>query len=174
MNNPIQQYYQLRSEVGQFSVKLSGVHFGHIACRKGCCECCMDLSVWPVEFYAIVEEMKAIGWPKPKLNADKECGFLDEQGGCQIYPFRPLICRTHGLPLAYWYDDTNPPGYGVMFCKKNFTGVDDIDFGSNSTLNMDTINEQLARINIVFIDENKDLSFEPTTRIELRELLTHL
>jgi len=38
---------------------------------------------------------------------------------------------------------------------------------------MDTINEQLARINIVFIEGNKVLSLEPTARIELTKLIDY-
>ena len=117
--------------------------------------------------------MKAANWPKPQLNEDKECSFLDEEGGCQIYPFRPIICRTHGLPLVYRHDDTNPPGWGVMFCEQNFHAADEIDFGPDTTLNMDNINEKLARMNIAFLEENKDLDLKQTDRIELRQLLNH-
>jgi Fe-S-cluster containining protein len=129
------------------------------------------LTVWPVEFYAILEAMKAANWPKPQLNEDQTCGYLDEEGCCQIYPFRPMICRTHGLPLVSWHEETDPPGYGVMFCEQNFTAADDIDFGSDTTLNMDTVNEKLARINIAFLEANPDLNLQPTNRIALRELL---
>ena len=27
------------------------------------------------------------------------CAFLSEAGRCTIYPARPLLCRTHGLPI---------------------------------------------------------------------------
>ena len=171
MIQAIDIYYRLREEVdGQVAV-LEKLHGKWMACRKGCCSCCLELTVWPVEFYAILEQMKAANWPKPQLNADKECGFLDEEGGCQIYPFRPIICRTHGLPLAYWQEDSHPPGYGIIFCNQNFDAAGDIGFDANNTLNMDEINEKLARVNIVFLEEHPDLDLTPTDRIELRELL---
>lgn len=166
----IQQYRELRNQVDQISEKLTLIHSEQMACQKGCCQCCMDLSVWPVEFYSIVEEMKVANWPKPRLNHAKECCFLGEKGECKIYPFRPLICRTHGLPLVYWHDDTEPPGYGVMFCQKNFINAGDLDFGPDNTLNMDTINEKLARINLDFLRERKDLNIRPASRIELSDL----
>ncbi|MHC4854927.1 MAG: hypothetical protein ACYS72_00815, partial [Planctomycetota bacterium] len=87
------------------------------------------------------------------------------------YPFRPIICRTHGLPLAYWQEDSHPPGYGIIFCNQNFDAAGDIGFDANNTLNMDEINEKLARVNIVFLEEHPDLDLTPTDRIELRELL---
>ncbi|HOK95791.1 MAG TPA: YkgJ family cysteine cluster protein [Anaerohalosphaeraceae bacterium] len=166
----VEQYIELRTQVDQITAKLALIHSARMACRKGCCQCCMDLSVWPVEFYSIVEEMKAAGWPRPQLSEDKQCCFLDEQGACQIYPFRPLICRTHGLPLVYWHDETDPAGWGVMFCKKNFKDAENIEFGPDNTLNMEVVNEKLARINLSFLGERKDLNIRPEDRIELKRL----
>jgi Fe-S-cluster containining protein len=174
MIKAIEIYYRLREEVDSKVAVLEKLHKEWMACRKGCCSCCLNLSVWPVEFYAISEQMKAAKWPKPQLNADKECGYLDEEGGCQIYPFRPMICRTHGLPLAYWQEDSHPPGYGIIFCDQNFDAAGEIGFDANNTLNMEEVNEKLARINIVFLEENPDLNLAPADRIELRELLTCL
>ena len=172
MTQAINTYYQLRDEVDRKAAELASVHAERMHCVKGCCSCCQNLSVWPVEFYSIFDELKGVGI-KPELNDDKACGFLKD-GLCSIYPFRPLICRTHGLPLAYWHDETDPPGYGVMFCEKNFQNADKIDFGPDNTLNMDEVNEKLARINIAFVEEEKEPSFEPTHRIELRRLLDYL
>ena len=174
MTSAIEQYRHLCDKVEQKGAELEKIHSAHMQCVKGCCACCMNLSVWPVEFYSIVEEMKAAGWPKPQLNEKRECGFLDEQDHCQIYPFRPIICRTHGLPLVYWHEETDPPGYGVMFCEKNFKDSDDIDFSPENTLNMDKVNEKLARLNVAFVEENQDLSLEPTTRVELAKLIDYL
>ena len=170
MNSILEIYRRLRDEVDRQAAALESVHSDWMACKKGCCVCCMNLSVWPVEFYSIVEEMKRFEWDKPQFNDDATCGFLKD-GLCAIYPFRPIICRTHGLPLVYWHDETDPPGYGVMFCEKNFQNADDIDFGPDSTLNMDEVNEKLARLNIAFVEKHQDLSLEPTTRIELRKLI---
>ena len=174
MIQAIEIYYRLRDEVESKVVALSQQHGDWIHCRKGCSACCLNLTVWPVEYYAILEAMKAVNWPQPQLNADKECGYLDAEGGCQIYPFRPIICRTHGLPLVYWHEETDPPGYGVIFCDKNFDAAHDIRFDSENTLNMDEINEKLARANIAFLEANPDLNLQPTDRIELRRLLEEL
>ncbi len=173
MNNPIEQYRQLRIQVDQKATVLESGHSDHMACQKGCCGCCLNLSVWPVEFYSILDEMKRCGWKKPAFDEAAGCGFLKD-GLCAIYPFRPVICRTHGLPLVYWHDETDPPGWGVMFCEKNFTESDDLAFGPDNTLNMDEINEKLARLNIAFIEAHPELNLMPETRIELRKLLDEL
>jgi Fe-S-cluster containining protein len=173
-HDAVRKYRQLRDEVDRKGTELEKMHADQMECQKGCCDCCMNLSVWPVEFYSILEEMKAADWPKPALNEDKKCGYLAEQGGCRIYPFRPIICRTHGLPLVYWHDETEPPDYGVMFCQHNFKAADDIPFGADNTLNMDEINEKLAQINIAFLEERQDLNLDMTTRVELKKLLDYL
>ena len=174
MIDPIQQYRQLRDEVDRKAAELETVHADWMACKKGCSGCCMNLSVWPVEFFSILAELKETGWPRPQLNLDGECVYLDAGSACQIYPFRPLICRTHGLPLVYWHEDADPPEYGVMFCEKNFKGADKVTFTAENTLNMEEANEKLARLNLAFIEENDDAELEPQTRIELRRLMDFL
>lgn len=173
MNHAIEQYRQLRDEVDGISERLSGIHAAWMQCGKGCCGCCQNLSVWPVEFYSILDEIKASGWKVPSFDEQADCGFLAD-GLCSIYPFRPMICRTHGLPLVYWHDETDPPGYGVMFCEKNFTDADDIEFTPDNIINMDEINEKLAQANVAFIEDRKELGLEPSSRIELRRLVEEL
>ncbi len=76
---------------------------GDVACRKGCADCCAPgPSVLPVEAFAIettLEQRAAtgdVGLPSP---GQERCAFLDGEGACSIYDVRPLLCRTHGLPI---------------------------------------------------------------------------
>ncbi len=169
----IQEYRRLRGEVDLTSARVSEIHAERMHCGKGCCGCCDNLSVWPVEFYSILDEIRAFEWEVPAFNEQAACGFLKE-GLCSIYPFRPMICRTHGLPLVYWHDETDPPGWGVMFCEKNFAESDDIEFTPENVINMDEVNEKLARANAAFIEERADLGLAIDSRIELRQLLEEL
>ena len=174
MNSTIEIYYRLRDEVDRKAAVLERLHADWMACKKGCSSCCLDLTVWPVEFYAILGEMKAAGLSLESINPDKPCGYLDDSDACMIYPFRPIICRTHGLPLVYWQEDHDPPEYGIVFCEKNFKAAEQIEFTAVNTLNMEEVNEKLARINLVFLDELKDPTLTPESRIELRKLLDYL
>ena len=61
-----------------------------------------------------------------------------------------------------------------MFCEKNFTESDDIEFTPENVINMDDVNEKLARANVAFIEERADLGLEIDSRIELRQLLKEL
>lgn len=166
-------YRVLRGEVDRLAGDLERTHSRQIACKKGCCDCCMNLSVWPVEFFSILDELRQDNERKVAFNEAASCGYLCEDQ-CIIYPYRPIICRTHGLPLVYWHEETNPPGYGVMFCGKNFADSDDICFGPDNTLNMDEINNKLARLNLAFVTELNEPSITPETRLELKQLLNYL
>lgn len=157
------------------SARLESIHGSQILCRQGCCDCCRNLTVWPVEFVSIAEEMKTAGAAKPEFDKEAPCGFL-KGGLCQIYPFRPLICRTHGLPIAFENDPAEPPEMSVSFCPKNFKDWEEngISFGPENTLNIDLLNQELGRIHAAFLEGSKDENLSPYTRIELKDLLNFL
>ncbi len=74
-----------------------------LVCRRGCDDCCQDdLTVFPVEAEVIrryCESLLTFDQPHPV----GKCAFLDTDGACRIYPWRPYVCRTQGLPLR-WVD----------------------------------------------------------------------
>jgi len=170
LEKAIQDYLQLRDSADQIAAELGVIHAGLLVCRKGCCQCCTNLSVFPVEFFAMVEAMKKAGWTKLHFNAAATCGYLSEKRECEIYPFRPIICRTQGLPLAFYDDDAQ--GYSVTFCPKNFAGVEpeQINFGPDSTLNLDDLNDDLFDIHLQYLAEHPELGYTEKSRIELRRL----
>ncbi|HLU68284.1 MAG TPA: YkgJ family cysteine cluster protein [Kofleriaceae bacterium] len=48
------------------------------------------------------------------------CVALEPDGRCAIYPARPIVCRSHGLPLRF---GRGPGGLPVVdACSLNFTG----------------------------------------------------
>jgi hypothetical protein len=170
LEEAIQHYRKLRDSADKMTEKLGIIHDGKLVCGKGCCKCCTNLSVFPVEFFAMVEEMKKAGWTKLQFDAAAICGYLNEKKECEIYPFRPIICRTQGLPLAFYDDDAQ--SYSVTFCPKNFTGLEpeQHDFGPDNTLNLDELNDDLFDIHLQYITEHPEMGFTPETRIELRRL----
>lgn len=105
-----------------------------LMCEKGCAQCCVDgLTVLPIEAAAVLAHADAhrsdivVGAP------EQGCAFLDAAGACQVYAGRPLLCRTHGLPLRQ--SDKAPRGAlrvldDVEVCALNFTdsepGPDDV------------------------------------------------
>jgi len=100
----------------------------------------------------------------PRLIATKRCAFLGRAGECTIYAARPLICRTHGLPLAYRvyeYDmhgreiEPDVPEYTELWCDLNFRALSDeaapAYFERNGRINMDEIDQELEQLNRRFL-----------------------
>ena len=84
---------------------------GAFACREGCDACChRRFSVFGVEAAALREALTALAAADPPLRAriraqaddpaaQGRCALLVD-GRCSVYAARPLICRSHGLPIA--------------------------------------------------------------------------
>jgi len=140
-----------------------------IACRDGCDHCCRHISLFPVEALAVALALQKS--PPEKSTRIRElaasatmekCPLL-ENGGCLLYEARPIICRTHGLPLLI-----SREGDKVLdFCPRNFKEVS--IFPSHANLDLDLLNATLAAINAVFtasIKENYGLTFRRMTMAE--------
>ena len=159
MPDAVTQYRDLRARIDAASGRLVDLHCKHLACGPGCHDCCTDFTVSAVEYRAILEDLRSQGVTAERLGpavGGAGCAFLTGDGLCGLYRFRPLICRTHGLPVAFEADDeadpTAPPAKSVSFCPKNFTQAEgeDLDFGPENTLDLDDLNVELAAINAEF------------------------
>jgi hypothetical protein len=75
-----------------------------LACGPGCAACCpADLTVLELEAAWI---RRAVGEGlRGQAPASGGCAFLDEAERCRIYPHRPYVCRTQGLPLRWFEED---------------------------------------------------------------------
>jgi Fe-S-cluster containining protein len=147
----VTDYRALRKKVDDIASSLSRQHAAHLMCKKGCDLCCMDYSILPVEFYFILDELKSGGFKTENLIlTDKDTGdciFLKDHA-CAIYESRPLICRTHGLPLLYTNNDGE---WELSTCELNFTNFDFDDFSEKNTYPQDTFNSKLFLLNREFI-----------------------
>jgi len=163
-------YYQLRVEVDALSESLEKVHKEHLSCKKGCDLCCMAISVFPVEFYAIKAELSPETLPEfPVPLNDVDCRYLVDHS-CAIYKSRPVICRTHGLPLLYMSLDGDD--YELSCCELNFTDFDMDNFDEENTYPMDRINSQLYAINKNFVATFEGGKYTERDRIPLVALFS--
>lgn len=156
MNEALAQYRALLEKVDRLSSQIQGRHPGEFSCRLGCHSCCKPgLTVNPLEAENI---RQAIG-PQlaEKLRALEaadayqglRCSFLEAEGGCGIYPVRPLVCRSHGLPLQF-KDLGEAEGEEAIFrdvCYLNFRHQDISRLSDQDVLNLDTLNTILALLN---------------------------
>jgi Fe-S-cluster containining protein len=158
-------YFSLRDEIDALCMKLEKAHKEHITCSADCHKCCMDFSVFPVEIYSILKETD-----ERKINiyhevSEGECVFLIE-GRCSIYESRPLICRTHGLPLLFMEEDE----WQLSYCEFNFTCSNLPEFNESDTFPQDRFNSRLFMINKEFLKSLKENNYSETDLVSLREL----
>lgn len=135
-------YQELAAKVDAFFGRVRGRYPDALHCEMGCSACCnQHLSVIVTEFRRIAQAVLALpAEGRAALSvrldagrADPRCPLLDDAGACRVYAARPMICRSHGLPIvvpaALAAADAAPaPGRDV--CPLNFTAgppVEDID-----------------------------------------------
>ena len=162
------KYKILLNEIQKQTTILEEMHHEHIKCRNGCAMCCTDFSVFPVEFHFILNELKKRNFkPESGVNTENEiCVFL-KNNSCTIYQQRPIMCRTHGLPLLYANDDGE---WELSACELNFTEFDIDDFTDENTLPQDKYNSKLFLLNREFIAEFTDIKYSETDLIPLKEI----
>lgn len=163
-----EKYKLLLKEIDQHSAFLEDIHHKYMKCRNGCDLCCIDFSVFPIEFYFILNELKKQNVkhePGRDLSTDI-CVFL-MNNSCTIYQQRPIMCRTHGLPLLYANDDVE---WELSACELNFTTFDYDDFTMENTLPQDKYNSKLFLLNREFIAEFTDKKYGEFDLIPLKKL----
>jgi len=172
MEKKFVKYKELREEIDSLSKQLETQHQKHMQCKAGCDLCCMDYSIFPVEFYSILNDLK-------QYQAQPETSTATEDGGCvflknhkcTIYAERPIICRTHGLPLLYMSDDGN---WELSACELNFTEFDMENFNSENTFPQDKFNSELFMLNKEFISVFSEKEYGEFDLIPVKKLIEHL
>lgn len=98
-DDDLDEYRALVDKVDAAVAAAVGRAGDQITCHAGCSSCCVDgLTVLPVEAHAIAAHVAARGLDDVVEGGDG-CVFLDTAGRCAVYAARPLLCRTHGVPL---------------------------------------------------------------------------
>lgn len=113
---------ELTDKVDAFFARVEARHGDDMQCRSGCSDCChVRLTVTGVEAAAITAAVTA--WPVERRRAlatdpgGDRCAALDEAGRCRIYEARPIVCRSHGVPIRL--RERGVPV--VRACSRNFT-----------------------------------------------------
>lgn len=168
MTNP--HLVTLRTRVDRHFADALARSLASFACRPGCDHCCQQrFSVFEVEAAPIRAALLALEAAEPELRARvrqqgrdgsrSSCALLVD-GRCSVYAARPLICRSHGLPIAVRDPDAPPTApLQVDNCPLNFT---DAAPPRESVLVLDAVNQPLAVL--------AELSAPGQPRIELAEL----
>jgi len=140
IKEPIESLWENAS---MFFDKVALKYGKEMSCKSGCSKCChTDISVFDVEsnilekwFLHLSDEAKLDlknKWKEPRLNS--ACVFL-HQDKCTVYPARPIICRTQGLPLHLSTENI------LDYCDLNFLNTTP---EKEDWLNLDRLNTLLT------------------------------
>jgi uncharacterized protein len=156
------QYRALVAKVDDFWDRAMHTQPTGFRCADGCDDCCgQRLTVFAVEANAIGEHLTTLD---PALRArlsgtaqsGDRCAFLLE-GRCAIYPARPIICRTHGLPIRL--------EGRLDHCPLNFTDEKPVP---TIVLDLEQINTLLALVDRLHAEATADREDRP--RVPLASL----
>lgn len=152
LNAALAPYRALLNQVDQLCARITAAFPDQIACRAGCAACCTLQGVMPVEAVSL-----ALAWRRlPAADAaalrtrlaavadEASCPLLSDDR-CPLYPDRPIICRTHGLPLLV--EDAH--GRRVDRCPLNFTGLDTLP--GSAIIDLERLNQALVVANRHFL-----------------------
>ena len=160
-------YRRLVTKVDAHAAAVAVACGDQIACRPGCDSCCRHLSVATVEALALAAAVQALPAAQAEdlrrvgsAATDAACPLL-AGGMCRLYAARPLICRTHGLPLLV----EDAAGRRVDFCPQNFTGADSLP--GSVVLELDRLNALLSLLNRQLLERLHSMGLELPERLSL-------
>ncbi len=145
-------YYALLDKVDDLCRKTIDKHRKDISCRPGCAACCRHLTIFPVEGFALAEslaelspgEIESIRNQARSSAPSDSCPLLADDR-CLLYEARPIICRTHGLPILFSSGEQQQ----VDCCPLNFQGVESLP--GDAVIDLERVNSLLTAINGHFL-----------------------
>ncbi|OQX88690.1 hypothetical protein B6D60_01445 [candidate division KSB1 bacterium 4484_87] len=169
------EYQSLIHKIEQKCSLLEDHYREHLVCRPGCSQCCqVERSVLSIEAYFVEQHLKTFSAERirkmrltHKNNSDNYCPMLWHDM-CAIYPVRPIICRTHGLPILYVEAEIA----FVDYCRLNFTQLSETyEFDEKYIVDMREFNSELVRLDQKFTQDILHLKWDPYRRISLNSIL---
>jgi hypothetical protein len=179
VGSALEWYAELRAKVDAFFARVRSLYPDELRCGPGCSDCChARFSVALVEAAAMVSALAALPAEAhlrlasrardPKRTA---CAALDERGRCAIYEARPLVCRSHGLPVRTIESRGRSRLPVIATCPRNFGGGARLaTLGPDPILDQETLSTVLAAIDAAYADE---IGAPRGVRIELDRLFEH-
>lgn len=149
MTNPgdvLERYRELCAYCEVLAQRVQG-QFGVLwQCQPGCSGCCRLESVCGLEAVVLLQAgLPSHGLDLAEGDVQSCCLLRDDR--CLLYEARPIICRTHGLPLV----SSSLTADEVDCCPLNLpalAGVGELSRGL--ILDLDQVTENLMRLNLAF------------------------
>jgi uncharacterized protein len=171
----LRNYRGLLVRIDGFWAQVASSCPGQLACQEGCDACCRHLSLFWVEGAALgaalaqlsVDQVARIRQQARQASPAGACPLL-HQGSCLLYSARPVICRTHGLPVLL----SDARGARQLdYCPENFRGVANLPSGT--ILDLEVLNTTLATINRLFVAEFFPSTYSGPERLSIAEILLY-
>lgn len=147
---------ELHARIDDFFVRVASRYPGELACGRGCGACCQaGLSVTALEASLLREGLEGLNEEKRRGLARRagkpgeSCPALEPDGGCLLYRWRPLVCRTQGLPIRLRGEGTSE----LVACELNFTSreLDTVD--GDCVLDQATLSTVLLALDAAYAAE---------------------
>jgi Fe-S-cluster containining protein len=170
MSHFLDNYKQLTARVNALCNRIAETLGEQITCSAGCSSCCTAITIFPVEAAAMREALENL----PAIQAeeirrqisehatDERCPLLLHHH-CMLYDARPIICRTHGLPIVYTSDDQR----NSDCCPLNLTGAESLS--GSSVVDLDKLNTLLVAVNATYLSQTD--STEADMRVTISEAI---
>ena len=155
MGNLLDNYYRMIASVDVLCRGIQDALSTRITCSKGCSGCCTAITLFPVEAAALNaalealpdEQRTAIRQHVAENSGGERCPLLKDHC-CLLYAARPIICRTHGLPIIF----TEGSERKVDCCPRNL-GEDEQAVSGSAIIDLDKLNTLLVAVNALFISQ---------------------
>jgi len=154
MSKQLENYHRLLDKVDQLCEGITTLLGDALTCHAGCSSCCIAISVFPVEAAAMLEAARQL---PPDQYQELKMQLSSPQAGeacpllvadrCLLYQARPIICRTHGLPLMI----TETAGRRVDVCPLNCVGIERIP--GEAMIDLERLNALLVSVNVLYLRE---------------------
>lgn len=169
----------LCAKVDDFAARVQASHAEEMSCRAGCDGCCRTrLTVTLLEAEAIRRALAALAASEPQKRtyvatlaaravdpANPRCAALDDDGRCVIYAARPLVCRSHGVPIR----SRSRKGLSVVqACALNFIARGPAAVAPGDVLDQETLSTVLFALDAALAQVR---GTPAGARVDLAELL---
>jgi len=154
MQQPLENYHRLLDKVDQLCEGITMLLGDALTCHTGCSSCCIAISVFPVEAAALIaaagklptEQYQQLKQQLSFPVTGDRCPLLVNDL-CLLYQARPVICRTHGLPILI----TEESGRRMDVCPLNCKGMERIP--GEALIDLERLNSLLVSVNVLYLRE---------------------